>query len=161
MTEDEVILWSRLRQGRAEGLAFRRQVPLGPYVVDFLCRKAKLAIEVDGIHHGYEPQRAHDIRRDAWLNAQGYEVIRFKNPEIRKNLTETVNIIYKIADARLQSRFPPPSGGGAVSAAKGGGGTPSQIKAPSETRLVACPTSPAGEESGGEKPKREERKSLI
>jgi very-short-patch-repair endonuclease len=76
LSPPEARLWSRLR-ARAPGMpAFRRQHPIGPYVLDFYCAKARLAVEIDGMSHdlGDRPQR--DIRRDAWLGSQGVTVMR-------------------------------------------------------------------------------------
>ena len=74
----ERLLWSRLRQRRLEGLKFRRQMPLGPYVLDFVCLRHRLVIEADGPFH--DPER--DAIRDAWLHAKGFRVLRFSNREI-------------------------------------------------------------------------------
>jgi very-short-patch-repair endonuclease len=74
----ERTLWRALRGRRLGGLKFRRQVPLGPYVVDFLCLRHRLIIEADGPFHDVED----DARRDAWLQAQGFHVLRFTNREV-------------------------------------------------------------------------------
>ena len=75
MTLPEVILWQSLRQ-RPDGLKFRRQHPTGPYVLDFYCGDARLAVEVDGEAHslGDRPQR--DVARDEWLREAGIETLR-------------------------------------------------------------------------------------
>ncbi|HEY5818673.1 MAG TPA: DUF559 domain-containing protein [Mesorhizobium sp.] len=65
MSLPEVMLWDCLRAGRLEGLRFRRQHPIGPYVLDFFCAKGRLAVEVDGRHHDHPGEIAHDERRDA------------------------------------------------------------------------------------------------
>lgn len=75
MTPQEVKLWARLRAMRTEGHHFRRQSPLGPYVVDFECRKAKLVIEVDGSQHGSDFGLARDAERDRLLTAGVLEAI--------------------------------------------------------------------------------------
>jgi very-short-patch-repair endonuclease len=75
----ERLLWERLRQRRLEGLKFRRQMPLGPYVLDFVCLRHRLVIEADGPFH--DPVR--DAERDAWLAAKGFRVLRFSNQEIQ------------------------------------------------------------------------------
>ncbi|MGX6646689.1 endonuclease domain-containing protein [Maricaulaceae bacterium MS644] len=79
MTEPEALLWSRLRFLNREGVRIRRQAPMGPYIVDFVCHSAKLVIELDGGGHGEPEQAAHDRRRDAWLAGRGYEVVRIWN----------------------------------------------------------------------------------
>src|SRR5947207_10375074 len=70
MTLPEVILWQELRGGKLKGLQFRRQHPIGPYILDFFCPAARLAIEIDGSSHENEQQFRHDERRDRWLATQ-------------------------------------------------------------------------------------------
>ncbi len=76
----ERLLWGLLRDRRLEGLKFRRQVPLGRYVADFLCLRHRLVVEADGPHH---EDGLHDETRDAWLRAQGFRVLRFTNKRIQ------------------------------------------------------------------------------
>lgn len=76
VTED--LLWRLLRNRKLEGLKFRRQVPIGPYVLDFLCLRHRLVVEADGPFHDPE----HDAQRDAWLVSKGFRVLRFTNSEI-------------------------------------------------------------------------------
>ncbi|WP_370653605.1 endonuclease domain-containing protein [Phenylobacterium sp.] len=76
MTEPAVMLWSRLRRRLPDSPVFRRQHPLGVYILDFFCPAARLAVEIDGHLHGEEAQRMHDARRDLWLAAQGLAVHR-------------------------------------------------------------------------------------
>ena len=78
-TDAERALWRLLRDRRFSGYKFRRQTPLGPYIVDFLCFQERLIVEADGGQHADNP-RDHD--RDAWLVAQGFRVRRFWNIEI-------------------------------------------------------------------------------
>ncbi|CAM5455443.1 endonuclease domain-containing protein [Sphingobium scionense] len=77
----EVALWQWLR-GRPDGLKFRRQHPAGPYILDFYCPSARLAIEMDGSGHDLAGQVAHDARRDGWSQAQGYRVLRVRAVDI-------------------------------------------------------------------------------
>jgi very-short-patch-repair endonuclease len=84
MTEAELRVWYYLRAGRLGGLKFRRQVPLGDYVVDFICPSASLIIELDGGQHA--DRVAQDEERTRWLERQGYRVIRFWNSDVRENL---------------------------------------------------------------------------
>ncbi|MDH3606165.1 MAG: DUF559 domain-containing protein, partial [Acidimicrobiia bacterium] len=72
MTEPEVILWSYLK-GHALGVKFRRQVPIGRFIVDFACYEHRLAIEVDGHLHRVDV----DARRDAWIESRGWRVVRY------------------------------------------------------------------------------------
>jgi len=80
-TPAERILWSMVRGDRL-GVRFRRQQPIGPYIVDFLCPTHRLIVEIDGGQHNGSP---HDERRDAWLRGQGYEVLRFWNADVFAN----------------------------------------------------------------------------
>lgn len=73
-TMPERILWRQLARGQA-GAKFSRQMPLGPYFADFLCRELRLVIELDGPSHDLRPE--HDATRDAWMHSQGYRVLRF------------------------------------------------------------------------------------
>ena len=79
-TEAERCLWSRLRGRRLDGVKFRRQQVLGPYVVDFLCLDPKVVIEVDGGQH--TEQVSNDLQRTEYLKVSGYHVIRFWNHEV-------------------------------------------------------------------------------
>ncbi|KQY15234.1 endonuclease domain-containing protein [Rhizobium sp. Root482] len=89
-TEEEHHLWSDLRARRLNGHKFSRQIPLGPFIVDFLCREKRLIVEVDGFHHA---DSRSDRSRTAWLNARGYSILRFWNHEIsrqRRSVLETI-----------------------------------------------------------------------
>jgi len=78
-TETEARLWETLRGRRFEGWKWRRQAPVGPFIVDFLCLEAAVAVELDG---GIHAERAdYDARRDAYLRARGLQVLRFWNSE--------------------------------------------------------------------------------
>lgn len=81
-TKAENLLWQMLRGKKLEGMKFRRQEPLGPYIVDFLCHDHKLIIEADGNQHA---QSASDIDRDSYFESQGYRVLRFWNDEIEND----------------------------------------------------------------------------
>ncbi len=87
MTLPEVVLWSRLRQGRLDGLRFRRQHPIGPYVLDFYCADARLAVEVDGMAHDFSEQIRHDERRTERLSEARINVLRFAASDILKEET--------------------------------------------------------------------------
>jgi adenine-specific DNA-methyltransferase len=84
MTEAERRFWSIVRCRRINGLKFRRQQPIGPFVVDFVCVDAKLIVELDGAHHRDEEQFWHDYKRTAFLNGLGFEVMRFANVDVLK-----------------------------------------------------------------------------
>jgi very-short-patch-repair endonuclease len=90
MTLPEKVLWKALRK---PDLGFRRQVPIGPYVVDFVHLRARLVIELGGGWHDLPEKQLHDVRRDAWLNAQGYRVIRFRNQQALNKPCGVVEVI--------------------------------------------------------------------
>jgi very-short-patch-repair endonuclease len=93
MTDAEVILWSRLRSWREQGLTFRRQHPMGPYIADFVCMRARLVVELDGEQHGITENHAYDLRRDAYMQSRGWRVIRITNDRVYRNLGEVLDII--------------------------------------------------------------------
>jgi very-short-patch-repair endonuclease len=90
-TPAEALLWSRLRRGNLLDAKFRRQVPLGPFIVDFLCHKARLIIEADGGQHGLQLEK--DAARTAWLEGAGYKVLRFWNNEIFNHTDAVMDVI--------------------------------------------------------------------
>ncbi|MGB6317577.1 MAG: DUF559 domain-containing protein [Litorimonas sp.] len=92
-TDAEGLLWWRLREYRQAGCAFRRQVPVGPYIADFLCRKANLIVELDGEQHAGVGQRAHDAKRDDWLRDHGYCVLRFWNGDVFTDIDSVLDAI--------------------------------------------------------------------
>jgi very-short-patch-repair endonuclease len=99
MTDAEHRLWYYLRGRRLAGWKFRRQVPLGNYVVDFLCEEARLIVEVDGGQHS--EMQAADAERTRWLEARGYRVVRFWNNEVLGN---TEGVLETLSPALSQGR---------------------------------------------------------
>jgi Uncharacterized protein conserved in bacteria len=97
MTEPEVMLWSRLRRRLPAAPVFRRQHPIGPYILDFFCPAAKLAMEIDGHVHGEEQQRAHDQRRDQWLKKMGIEVHRVAASSVYEDVDDIANGVRRLA----------------------------------------------------------------
>jgi very-short-patch-repair endonuclease len=93
MSPPEVALWLQLRSLRAEGWHFRRQSPEKPYTLDFVCRRAKLVVEVDGVQHADEKQSKHDQRRDAQLRRGGFRVLRFWASDIEGELDGVIQTI--------------------------------------------------------------------
>jgi len=89
-TPAERVLWKALRDKQLHGLKFRRQVPLGPYIVDFYCSAARLVVEVDGVVHA---DSTTDLVRDEWLRAQGLYVLRFWNDEVLKDIDGVLIVI--------------------------------------------------------------------
>lgn len=114
-TDCENMLWSRLRGHRLSGLKFRRQQPVGVYVVDFFCPEKKLIVELDGGQH--QARAEYDADRDAWLKAEGYTVLRYWNNEITGNLEGVLEHIGRaagiFAEAPPSPQPLPPQGGGA------------------------------------------------
>ncbi len=91
-TETEKRLWNSLRNRGLENFKFRRQAPIGPYVVDFFCPEKNLIVELDGGQHS---QNSADEKRTQWLETSGYKVIRFWNNEVLENLE---GILIKISE---------------------------------------------------------------
>ena len=89
-------LWSALARGRLYGLRFRRQHPLGPFVLDFCCPARKLAVELDGAAHDAPVQASHVAARTAQLQAHGYRVLRLRNDEV---LADLPGVLTRIAAA--------------------------------------------------------------
>jgi very-short-patch-repair endonuclease len=104
MTDAELRLWMRLRGEQIPGFRFRRQVPMGPYVVDFACLKAHIVVEVDGGQHAQALE--HDQRRTAWLESQGFRVLRFWDNDV---LLETDEVVESIYQGLKQKPSPRPS----------------------------------------------------
>jgi len=102
MIDAERKLWSRLRGGQ-RGFYFRRQTPVGDYVVDFVCLKEKLVVELDGGQHHTDEGMERDRRREEFLRSQGLRVLRFSNIDVLKN---TDGVVEKIVE---ELRNPLPS----------------------------------------------------
>ncbi len=98
MTVPEVLLWSSLRGGRLGGLRFRRQHPIGDYILDYYCPSAKLAVEVDGEGHGHPEQARHDEARDRRLESKGVRVLRLSARSIM-HINERAGVLADIERA--------------------------------------------------------------
>ena len=97
-TPAERRLWSYLGNSRLNGHKFSRQMPLGPHFCDFLCRRSKLVVELDGESHA--ATAVHDARRDQFMLEQGYTVLRFSNADVMENVEGVVAMIgASLADA--------------------------------------------------------------
>jgi very-short-patch-repair endonuclease len=92
-TEAERFLWARLRARQLSGAKFRRQCPIGPFIADFCCLEHRLIVELDGGQHAFEVKK--DEARTDFLKTQGYEVLRFWDPEVFR---ETELVLQRIAD---------------------------------------------------------------
>jgi very-short-patch-repair endonuclease len=110
-TEAERILWRHLRLRQIEGHKFRRQQPIGNYIVDFICLEGRVVVEVDGGQHS--EQAHYDSERDAWLREQGFRVLRFWDNQVLKE-TESVDEVIREALSRevYPPHLNPPSQGG-------------------------------------------------
>src|SRR5690606_34443716 len=95
MTDVERRLWARLRNA-ALGYEFRRQHKLGAYIVDFVCLERRLVIEVDGGQHNLDPGLQRDQRRTAWLENDGYKVLRFWNNEVLAATDDVIETIWHV-----------------------------------------------------------------
>lgn len=102
-TNVEKILWQKLKGRQLEGYKFRRQQPVGPYIVDFVNFEKRIVIELDGGQHAI--RKDSDKKRDAWLKAEGFEVLRFWNNDLFENLEGILEVIRKT----LLSPSPGPS----------------------------------------------------
>ncbi len=94
-------MWSDLRNRRLNGYKFSRQIPLGPYIVDFVCREQSLIVELDGSQHA---ESTHDERRTEWLNQQGYSVLRFWNAEILQERRAVLETILAVLQGQIVER---------------------------------------------------------
>ncbi|MCY7388278.1 MAG: endonuclease domain-containing protein [Burkholderiales bacterium] len=106
-TNAEAVIWRQLRAHRFAGIKFKRQQPIGRYILDFVCFEAKLIVEVDGGHHNGSSA---DKVRDTWLESQGFLVLRFWNNDVMQNLE---GVLLRILEAIAPSpSAPPPPGEG-------------------------------------------------
>ena len=104
-TDAEQTLWELVRDRRLGGHKFRRQVAIGPYIVDFLCRERQLILELDGSQH--QDQTTYDAKRTAWLNTKGHEVIRLWNNEFLQDPQAAGEYILAKLEARPPITSPP------------------------------------------------------
>lgn len=100
MTDSERRLWYHINRRQLDGLHFRRQAPIGRYIVDFVCYEKKLIIEVDGGQHNSEQGIRKDLTRTEWLNSQGFHVLRFWNNDISNNLEGVLTSILSYLDKK-------------------------------------------------------------
>jgi very-short-patch-repair endonuclease len=96
MTEPEMKLWFELRAKRFRNIKFRKQKVIGPYIADFAAREPKLVIELDGDTHS--KHEIYDAKRTAYLQGQGYQVIRFSNRDVMKNLSGVLERLDAVID---------------------------------------------------------------
>ena len=106
LTPPEARLWARLK-GKTDGLHFRKQHPIGPYIVDFYCPKANLIVEVDGLVHDIADLAVKDERRSEWLSGFGLEILRIPASEIMADPDNIALGIITLAQSRLSKVTPP------------------------------------------------------
>ncbi|MBR0825498.1 endonuclease domain-containing protein [Bradyrhizobium manausense] len=106
-TPHEHLLWRALKTLPVDGTHFRRQAPIGPYVVDFFCPAKRLIIELDGGHHNDDETAARDHERQRWLEKEGYRVLRFWNSDVMENMTSVLERIYIELYGSLQADVTP------------------------------------------------------
>jgi very-short-patch-repair endonuclease len=115
-THAEQTLWRRLRELDLDETHFRRQVPIGRYIVDFVCLAHRLIVEVDGSQHGDASAAKHDGERTRWFEQEGYRVLRFWNNEVMVQTEAVMEVIHTAltpTPPRLPSAGdPPPQGEG-------------------------------------------------
>jgi very-short-patch-repair endonuclease len=104
LTDAERIIWNEVRAKRLRGAVFRRQTPVGPFIVDFVCHDAWLIIEIDGGQHFEEKHEKRDARRDAFLTSKGFCVLRFNNDDV---MTNRDGVLETIATAVEHALSPP------------------------------------------------------
>ena len=100
-TDPEYRLWYRLGGRELGGFKFVRQIPIGPYIVDFLCRSARLVVELDGEQHA---ENAKDEERTRFLNSHGYSVLRFWNHEVLREREAVLDAILAVLEGRLEGK---------------------------------------------------------
>ncbi len=110
-TEGEQALWKHLRMRQLGGYKFRRQQPIGQYIVDFVSFEGRVVIELDGGQHSQ--QMDYDSKGTAWLEAQGYRVLRFWNNQVLQEIEAVKAIVSKVLEDGVNTPHlnPPPQGG--------------------------------------------------
>jgi very-short-patch-repair endonuclease len=104
MTDAERIIWNAIRAHRMHGMSFRRQIPIGPFIVDFVCHAALLIVEIDGGQHSEPENMKRDARRETFLKSKGYRILRFNNYEV---MTNREGVLETIAAAVMHAPSPP------------------------------------------------------
>ena len=113
-TAAERHLWQRLRARQLDGAKFRRQVPIGPYIVDFACLSSRIVIELDGGQHAEREHSRRDKRRDRFLEAKGFRVLRFWDNDVFTDMDGILSVIRDALAASSPHPDPLPRGEGRV-----------------------------------------------
>jgi very-short-patch-repair endonuclease len=106
MSDAERKLWRGLRARRIDGARFRRQHPMGRYIVDFVCLEQRLVVEVDGGQHTEDEHVAADARRDRWLESEGYRVMRVSTTDVHSNVDGVLDTIWATLQERASKPHP-------------------------------------------------------
>jgi very-short-patch-repair endonuclease len=130
MTRAETLLWRYIKADHLQGLSFRRQAPMGAYIVDFVCHDARIVVELDGETHDFDERQRQDAVRDAWLATLGYVVLRFTNEQVMSSLEGVLVVIRETAGNG--ARGAPPS----LSLPRKGGGNPNTPAESAATKNV-------------------------
>jgi very-short-patch-repair endonuclease len=96
----EAVMWNELKARRLGGYKFVRQMPIGPFFADFVCRDGRLVIEIDGSQHA---DSEHDARRDEFMRRQGYSILRFWNTDVLKRRNAVCETILSVLDGKLSA----------------------------------------------------------
>jgi very-short-patch-repair endonuclease len=115
-TKAEQKVWRVIRAHRLNGVGFRRQAPIGPFIVDFVSHSAKVVIELDGGQHYDNQHEARDARRDSFLRAKGFRVLRFSNYDVTTNLEGVWDVIAAAIGQSVAPYPPSPASGGGIRA---------------------------------------------
>jgi very-short-patch-repair endonuclease len=111
-TRAEQVIWRAVRAHRLNDVGFRRQTPIGPYIVDFVSHSAKLVVELDGGQHFDTAHERRDARRDGFLRSKGFRVLRFSNHDVLTNLEGVWTVIAAAIDEAVAPSLPSPASGG-------------------------------------------------
>ncbi len=98
MSLPEVVLWQAVKGRKLRGLHFRKQHPLGPYILDFYCHEARLAVEIDGQAHSFGDRPGQDERRDRWLRAAGVRTLRLSARLVLEDVRNATGTIEALLD---------------------------------------------------------------
>jgi very-short-patch-repair endonuclease len=112
MTRAETLLWRYLKAHHLDGLQFRRQAPIGPYIADFCCHAARIIVEIDGETHDWSERLKRDAIRDRWFSGQGYRVLRFTNDDVLHRLEGVTTVIRETAARAIPPSLTLPHKGG-------------------------------------------------